>query len=177
MAVKGHRYLIEAVKMLRAKGLRVRLLLAGEGALRRPLEGIVRDMGLTDQVEFLGHLDHHHLLAHYAPGENAVDAVVLPSVDLGDGIQEGIPVALVEAMSYAIPVIATRTGGIPELLTAGSGILVEEADAGALAAAIETLATDPGKLRRVRRCGRMRVEASFDASLVARELARRMSQD
>ena len=51
-----------------------------------------------------------------------IDVVVLPSIDLGNGYHEGIPFALMEAMAYAIPVVATETGGIPELIGGGAGL-------------------------------------------------------
>ena len=62
----------------------------------------------------LGTVPHAELLGLYR--ERAVDCVVLPSVDLGAGVHEGLSVALIEAMAYGIPVISTTTGGLPELL-------------------------------------------------------------
>ena len=61
------------------------------------------------------------------------DIVVLPSLDLGKHLHEGIPVPLMEAMANRIPVISTQTGGIPELLRDGAGIMVSPGDAAALA--------------------------------------------
>ena len=69
--------------------------------------------------------------------EGRVGMVVLPSVDLGNNLHEGIPVALIEAMSYNIPVVGTHTGGIPELLEGGAGLIVPDKDPAALADAIE----------------------------------------
>ena len=118
--VKGHRYLIEAMSLLRQRQVDCKLLLAGDGGLRQELQAQVRALGLGDAVEFLGQRSHTEILAMYREGR--VGAVVLPSVDLGHNLHEGIPVALIEAMSYSIPVIGTRTGGIPELLAGGRGV-------------------------------------------------------
>jgi glycosyltransferase involved in cell wall biosynthesis len=98
--------------------------------------------------------------------------VVLASVDLGSGVHEGIPVALIEAMSYGIPVVATATGGTPELLLPGTGLLVPPADPAALADALQTLLRD-GKLRdRLGDSGRQRVLEAHDIFQVAAELVK-----
>ena len=68
--------------------------------------------------------------------------VILPSITTDKGEHEGIPVTLMEAMAYGIPVISTKTGGIPELIGDGSGIMVEEKNAKAIADAIERLMLD-----------------------------------
>jgi len=107
----------------------------------------------------------------YEKGE--VDVVVLPSTDLGDGVHEGIPVSLMEAMSYGIPVISTTTGGIPELLGSEAGLLVPERDPLALAEAIEHLARDPSLCRRLGESGRRKVREEFSVEKVVDELIRR----
>src|SRR5262249_15130058 len=90
---------------------------------------------------------------------------VLPSVQTHDGNQDGIPVALMEAMALGLPVISTRVSGIPELVTDGvSGLLVTPGDAGALADAIERLLTDPALREVLSRQGREAVRARHDSS-------------
>lgn len=133
IAVKGHRYLIEAWSRL-STARPARLLLAGDGELREDLEAQVASLDLGRAVEFMGHIPHASLLAMYGRGE--VDLVILPSLNLGGGEHEGIPVSLMEAMAYGVPVISTSTGGIPELLENGAGVMVPQADSAALAAAI-----------------------------------------
>lgn len=162
---KGHRYLIEALKFLPAQ---VELWLAGEGELRAEIEKQVAQLGLKDRVRFLGFLSHEKLLALYREGQ--VDLVVLPSVDLGDGLGEGIPVSLIEAMSYGLPVVSTRTGGIPELLRDGAGILVPDKDPQALAEAIGTLYRDRTYARAVGEKGKKRVETEFSVEAVVERL-------
>lgn len=175
LPVKGHRYLLEAMARLKAKDRPCTLLLAGDGPLRTRLERQVQDLALGDRVRFLGHLPHGSLLSMYARGE--VGVVVLPSVDLGHGVHEGIPVSLMEAMAYGIPVVSTLTGGIPELLAGGTGVLVPPADAGTLAVAMESLLTDHEQRAAVARAGRERVRHEFSAETAARRLAEMVQSD
>ena len=100
--------------------------------------------------------------------------VVLPSVDLGHNLHEGIPVALIEAMSYGIPVIGTRTGGIPELLEGGAGLIVPDKDPAALADAIERYVRDPAFAAEVAGKGRQRVCESFNVVTVVSRLLERI---
>src|SRR5262249_30380530 len=115
---------------------------------------------LDESVKFLGAIRHAELLKMYEEG--AVSAVVLASLDLGDGHHEGIPVALIEAMSYAIPVVATAAGGTPELVTPRTGLLVPPADPDALANAIQTVLRDGGCNEQLGRAGRERVLTDFN---------------
>lgn len=166
--VKGHIYLIGAMAHIKEKGKSVRLWLAGDGPLRPELEAKVEILGLSSNVRFLGQLPHTELLALYEKGE--VDAVVLPSVDLGNGLHEGIPVALMEAMAFGVPVVSTHTGGIPELLGDGAGVLVHPQDAQALADALEQLACNPELRMQLREAGRKRVLEGFAIDKVVDKL-------
>lgn len=159
--VKGHRYLLTAVAELIRNGDAVRLLVAGKGVLRQSLEQQAEQLGIASSVDFLGVVPHERLLDTYARGE--IDVVVLPSVDLGNGHHEGIPVSLMEAMSFGIPVVSTSTGGIPELLGEGAGVLVPPADAPALAGALRELATNSQRAAEVGMRGRARVSSEFSA--------------
>ncbi len=121
---KGHRYLIEAIGILKQKGYNIKCYFLGDGPLREDLEKIVNDMNLGDIIIFYGAKPHERLLELYRNRE--IDCVVLPSIVTEKGEYEGIPVSLIEAMSYKIPVVSTNTGGIPELLEGGAGIIVEQ---------------------------------------------------
>lgn len=173
VAVKGHKYLVEAMAILRSAGLDIELRLAGDGELRGEIEQKVRELNLQDYVRFLGHMPNEDLLSLYRNGE--VDMVVLASVDLGRGHHEGIPVALMEAMAYAIPVVATETGGIPELI-GGAGLPFKPSNARELAGALAKLAND-GELRRsLGLAGRKRVEECFEITQMVHELVRRFDR-
>ena len=175
LPVKGHKYLIEALAALWQRGIELSLWIAGQGELRGPLQRQVELLGLTDAVRFLGQVSHAELLRFYE--ERKISFVVLPSVDLGDGEHEGIPVALIEAMSYGVPVVSTETGGIPELLQGGAGLLVPPADPLALADALERLRADADLRGRVAEAGRKRVLDEYSISQVVSELIGRFQRD
>lgn len=163
--VKGHAYLLQAVSHIEGN---VELWLAGNGELREALEQEVVELGLEESVKFLGQLPHEQLIGLYRQGE--VDLVVLPSLDLGNGLHEGIPVSLMEAMAHAIPVISTSTGGIPELLEGGAGLMVPPADVAALAQAIQALTEDADWRRALGEAGQRRIEESFALEAVVSQL-------
>jgi glycosyltransferase involved in cell wall biosynthesis len=165
LPVKGHRYLIDALAGLEG----VTLDLAGAGPLRGELER--RALGLP--VRFLGPVSHPELLAGLVDGR--WDAVVLPSAPTPEGDQEGVPVSLIEAMAAGVPVVSTRCGSIPELVTEDSGLLVRPADPAALRGGVESL-RDPELRRRLSRAGRERVEREFDVDRIAAELADRFAR-
>ena len=167
--VKGHRFLLEAWRILRKRGVHAELWLAGDGALRPQLESLAHSFGLHHSVKFLGTLKHDELLEIYK--EIPVSAVVLASTDLGRGVHEGIPVALMEAMAYGIPVVATSAGGTPELVRPGTGLLVPPADPLALADAFQKLLQDRILLREIGDRGRQHVRETHDIVRVAAELA------
>ncbi len=166
LPVKGHRYLLEAMALLQDEP--VELWLAGQGELENALREQATHLQLNDRVRFMGQLPHEQLLRLYQEGE--VDVVVLPSLDLGGGLHEGIPVSLMEAMAHGLPVVSTRTGGIPELLDGGAGVLVPPADALALADALRSLHTEPSTRRALGRAGREAVVGRFSIARVVDRL-------
>lgn len=171
LPVKGHRYLIEAASMLKSKGVKFSLLLAGSGPLKDDLRELVAQLDLNDVVLFLGQVSHDELLSLYEKGE--VFAIVLPSVDLGDNIREGIPVSLIEALAYGIPAISTETGGIPELLS-GIGLLVKDKDSHALALAIEQVIKDHSLRDSMVAAGLNKVRLDFNVEETTSQLLRKI---
>lgn len=162
---KGHALLFEAMAELQARGSSgFTLLVAGDGPLRNTLRRKAGDLGLEGRVRFLGHVDHDELMTLY--GSGAIDAAVLPSAF------EGIPVALMEAMGYGIPVIATAVGGVPELCGGDCGVLIPSGDRHALAEAIQRLLFDRERMLRLGQRGRQRVIEEF---AVERTVARLIS--
>jgi glycosyltransferase involved in cell wall biosynthesis len=161
---KGHAYMLSAVSNMVRKGLRLRVLLAGDGPLRLELERQSARLGLGSTVSFLGNVPHEDLIQMFQDGR--VDLVVLPSV-LVDGETEGIPVGLMEAMAAGVPVVSTSIGGTPELLREGAGVEVSPQDASALAEAVSRLLADQALRRSVAAAGRVRVASEFDIATVA----------
>lgn len=134
--VKGHMYLLEAFTTLAPRFPNLFLALAGEGELSGALRDFARGSGFSDRMRFLGWREDIPALVH------AFDLFALPSLN------EGMGRALVEAMAASLPIVAARAGGISEVLAGGAaGLLVEAADAGALARGIEELLVNP-ELRR-----------------------------
>jgi glycosyltransferase involved in cell wall biosynthesis len=132
--VKGHKYLIEACRILADERADFRVELIGRGPLKAEIDGLIGTLGLQKQVLANGSVDHAELLKKYAGGW--VDAVILPSITTDQGEHEGIPVSLMEAMAHGLPVIATDSGSISELVNKENGILVAEKDSAALAKAM-----------------------------------------
>jgi colanic acid/amylovoran biosynthesis glycosyltransferase len=103
--------------------------------------------------------------------------MVLPSIVDDDNEQEGIPMSLVEAMARGLPVVSTLTGGIPELLGAGAGVLVPPGDPVALANAIEAIATHPELHCKLAIEGKGRANQGFSVERTVREFVRRLTME
>ncbi len=128
---KGHRFLLEAL----AERPDVTLDVVGGGELRGELERQATALGVDDRVRFLGEQPKQEV----ARLMRAADLFVLPS------LAENLPVVLIEAQASGLPAVATRVGGVPELVDAAAGTLVPAGDSSALAAAIgDTLERSAG---------------------------------
>lgn len=156
--VKGHRYALEAVARLRVAGVDVSLDCPGYGPLKATLQKYATALGVRDRVQFPGLVDHETLLTQLS--DHRWDVALLPSIET-DRHREGIPVFLIEAMAAGIPVVATKTGGIPELLGGGAGVLIPDRDAGAIAEVLSRLATDGDLRLQLADAGARRVRDQF----------------
>jgi len=158
-AIKGVRVLLDALAQARLPA--AELTLVGDGDERAALEAEARRLGLT--ARFLGYRAQAEVAAELA----RADALVLPS------FAEGVPVVLMEAMAAGRPVIATRVGGVAELVEDGaSGFLVAPGDAAGLAGALARLAALPAEARAAMGAhGRETVRAEFDIDREAARLA------
>lgn len=156
--VKGLPILLAAWKQVVAS-LPAHLVIAGEGAQRDELLGLVEDLELGDSVEFLGRvIDVPSALA-------GATAYVQPSY------QEGMPNSVLEAMACGLPIVATRVSGNIDLVIEGqSGLLVPVADSQALAAALVTVLSDPERARRMGIRSREIVERHFGVPAVLEQL-------
>ncbi len=148
---KGVYELLEATARLAPTLPEVRLELAGDGELDR-VERRASELGIRAHVHLPGWIDSDRRDALLA----RATVFVLPSH------AEGLPVALLEAMAAGCPVVATKVGGIPDLVTDGvDGLLVPPRDPEALAAAIRRVLTDPALARRLGCNARATVAAHF----------------
>jgi colanic acid/amylovoran biosynthesis glycosyltransferase len=172
-AVKGQRYLVEAVARLRAEGLDITCDFVGDGPDRAALAAQAAQLGVAGAVHFHGAQTREQVIEHL----RRADVVVAPSVPTADGRREGIPVALMEAMAAGVPVVASRLSGIPELVVDGeTGLLAPPGDVEALVATIRRLHGDPALRRALGTAGRGAVERDFDLNRNAAILARRFQE-
>jgi glycosyltransferase involved in cell wall biosynthesis len=151
--LKGIQYLIRALHEVLQKKPQVKLLIAGKGAEEQNLRSLTQELGITEQVMFVGHLNQK-ILAGYI--KNSL-ALVLPS------LTEGLPRVVIEAQLLGKPVIASRVGGIPEIITDGeTGILVEPQDGHALARAMVQILEYPVLAGRMGSFGRAQMSEKFN---------------
>ena len=143
--VKGLAYLFEAVRLLLHDGVPVRLILVGAGPCRKTLITLAAEHKLTSAVEFTGEVSFGpRLLALY----READIFVLPS------LSEGTPRVLWEAMAAGLPIVATRVGGVPEIIQHGeTGLLVGPRSAQQLASSIRRMIEDEELRVRLIRAG------------------------
>lgn len=127
---KNHAMLLRAFKTFHSRYPNAKLQLIGDGEKRGEMEKYVTDNCLTDSVEFLGIQSDVHTFLQLA------DVFVLPS------IYEGIPLTLTEAMGTGLPIIATRVGGIPDMLVNEESALLIDVDEQALVDAFEEMYFD-----------------------------------
>ncbi len=157
--VKGTRYLLRAFATVARKYHRVRLLIIGDGPLRRQLHALTASLGMRDRVEFLGALPHGAVLSWM----RRAAMLVLPGIRTATGREEGLGMVLLEAAATGVPIVGSRVGGIPECMLEGeTGFLVPERDADALARRMAELLEDPVRRHRMGTAGRALVEDRFD---------------
>ena len=155
---KGHRFLLEAARRLKEQGYQIQYRLAGEGSLRKSLEETATRLGVKDDVQFLG------FVSDISAFLSQVDIFVLPS------LFEGLGVSVLEAMAAGKAVIASRVGGLPELvIDSVTGLLVAPRDIEGLANAISKLAADRFLIREMGQRGRERLRENFTMEQTARK--------
>jgi glycosyltransferase involved in cell wall biosynthesis len=165
---KGFRYLIEACRLLVARGLQFECQIVGGGPDEAALRAYIERRELIAYVRLTGPLPQEQVRALM----QRADVFALPCVQARDQDQDGIPVVLMEAMALQRPVISTTLSGIPELIKTGvNGCLVPPGDSGALAEALARLLTDRDTARALARAGRVTVEREFNIAVSAGRLA------
>ena len=149
--VKGHRFLILAVKEIIKEFPNIKLLIIGDGPLRNILENLVKKMGLRNNISFLGIKN------------NVLDIMATSSLIVVPSLSEGISNVLLEAMLIKKPVVATNVGGNPEVVINGkTGLLVEKENPFVLAKAIITLLKNPELREKMGKEGYKRVVTHFN---------------
>jgi len=163
---KGFDVLIQAIRILRVRGVPVTCRLVGDGPERPALEAAAADLG--DAMAFDGWLAPDAVRA--ALSRAAMLAV--PSVAAPDGDMDGLPNVALEAAALGVPLVTTDTGGLPDLVRHGeTGLVAPAGDAGALAACIEEVLDAPAAVANRAQRARAVVEADFDGRRQAERLA------
>ena len=159
--IKGHEWLLKAAPLVLAEFPHATFVFLGEGPLLGRLQQVAGELGISGRVMFLGaRQDVPECLA-------AFDLFAFPSLN------EGMGRALIEAMAVGLPVIATRVGGIPDVVTEGvNGLLVPPENAQALADSILALLRDPGRMEVFGEAASRSVGERFEAASTIREIER-----
>ncbi len=144
--VKDHATLLWAATKLP----QLRIAIAGEGGEAEALHRLAGELGISARVHLLGL-------------RNDVDRVLRAGdVFCQPSLSEGLPLAIIEAMAWGLPVVATRVGGVPEVVEEGkTGYLVASGDANALASGIQRVLAEPDAAARLGRAGITRAHAHF----------------
>jgi glycosyltransferase involved in cell wall biosynthesis len=151
--------LLRASRILVEEFPGLRVLIAGEGDRRFALEDLTAELGLQDAVMFLG------------VRTDVPDVLEALDVAVSSSDFEGSPLSVMEYMEAARPVVATRVGGIPDLIDDGAqGLLVEPQDPAGFAAAVAQLLRDPERARQMGERGRERRRTEFDIDVMVRRL-------
>ncbi len=164
---KGHRVLLAALARLSHAGRSVEAVLVGGGDELPALESAVRGQGLTEAVTFTGPQQRTQVVDWL----RWCDVYVLPSIVLPNGMTEGIPNVLVEALAAGRPVVASALTGVRELIDHDvNGRLFPPGDDRELAIQLERVVTEPEATRSMVREGRTRVEDEHDRERCTLEL-------
>jgi glycosyltransferase involved in cell wall biosynthesis len=158
---KGHDILLEAAESVLKRVSEAVFLIAGDGKRKERIKREVMKRRMEEKFIFTGFRDDvPHILS-------ALNLLVMPAVS------EVFPVAILEAMAMAKPVVASQLPGITEVVAdGGSGLFVPPGDVAALSEAIISILTNKSRLKSFGRQGRKIVEQSFDIKLVAGEMER-----
>lgn len=155
---KGFTYLLQACRLLKYWDYEFQCELIGNGPLYKSLAAEIHQLCLEDVVTLCGERTHHEVIQKYR--ESAI--FVLPSVLASDGDRDGIPNVILEAMAMNLPIVSTKTSGIPEVLKDGvNGLLIPPADPYALAKALAFLIDNPSLRLKFGKRGRQTVIEKF----------------
>lgn len=157
--VKGHEHLIKSIYLLRELMPNIKVLIVGEGSQKNFLNNLINKLNLHEHISLVGYKDDVFSIL------KTVDIVVLPSV------MEGLSLSLLEALMFGKPVIASNTGGIPEVIEhMRTGILVEPENAEDLANAIKILYKNNGLMANFSKVGPITIKSKFSMTKMVSEL-------
>jgi colanic acid/amylovoran biosynthesis glycosyltransferase len=165
--VKGLIYSIEAFSLLAGKYPEIKYYIAGNGPLYKNLSEAINALGMETKIFLLGEKTDKEIESLY---QNAY-ALVFPSIHTVDGSEEGQGMVIQEAEFYEIPVIASKTGGIPEGIIDGkTGFLVNEKNIDELCKKMTFLLENKDKCREFGKNGRAFVKEYYDIDILSQKL-------
>ena len=158
---KGYDFMISAMRLLVDRGLKVKLEIHGDGLLKDELNEQIAACNLNNHIFIHATVSHSQLF----------QKIFLSDILVLSSISEGLPMAAAEAMVIGTPVIATKVGGLPEMIQNNvSGILFEPKDSIALADAIEVVLGDKELQDKLSSGGRSRISEKYSAEKVSDDL-------
>lgn len=156
---KAVEVLVEAAALLSDRQPELRVLVAGEGAERERLEPLIEELGLAETVLLLG------------TRQDVPDVLAAADVAVCCSDFEGTPLSVMEYMGAGLPVVATRVGGLPEVVEdGGQGLHVEPRDPAGLADALARLLEDEPLRQRLGEAARIRQRTTFDIDAAVRRI-------
>ena len=156
---KGFIYLIDAIQILKDRGIPINLTIIGEGPERQRLEKRIETLGLKNNIQLIGAVSHQEVRDYLQDS----DIFVLPCIIASDNSRDGIPNVILEAMAMELPVISTWVSAIPEAVEhEKTGLLVHPKDPEGIANAVIQLYKTPKKRVLYGKAGRKKVKVEFD---------------
>ena len=172
VATKGFPHLLEAASLLKKAGYHFELRLVGDGPDRRDLESMVHQLGLRDEVRFVGAQPNTEVFRHIG----AARVIVVPSVVTSEGDMDGLPNVTLEAMSMGRPVVGSRVSGIPEVVIPGeTGFLTEPGNAEELSEKLGLLLENATLAEELGQHGRRLIYEEFDVRQNVRSVIRHVT--
>jgi glycosyltransferase involved in cell wall biosynthesis len=169
---KGYKYLVEACRILKDKGLEFECHIVGGGD-SEPVKSLIQQLQLTDTVIIHSAVTQEELRHIYQRA--TIFALACQIIESGD--RDGIPNVMAEAMAMELPIVSTDISGIPELVDHRvDGLLVPQKNATALAAALAELLHDAALRERLGQAARAKICRIFDAEITVVELYQRLQQ-
>lgn len=167
--LKGYDQLIEATKILIEQRLEVRALIIGSGPDEGRLKSLIDKYNLGSIIQIIPNQPHNELNNYY----NQADIFIFPSLTEPGGRQEGLGLTILEAMAAGLPVIASQTGGVPDVVRhEENGLLVPEKNPRAIAEAIVRLRADKDLRLHLSQNAQKIVQENFTADRIAARLKR-----
>ncbi len=166
---KGFDILVEAIALLRDRGLAVKTVMVGDGAEFEAVQARAKELKLGRLVRFPGALTHPEVMKVM----RKASVVALPCIVDTDGNQDALPTVLLEAAASGLPAVATRIAGVPEIVKDGvTGRVVAPSDALAFADALADVMKSPRRRALMGTAARRRAERMFDQRRASHALAR-----